>query len=498
MAGFDKVADAVVGTLGPRGRNVFIDDAMAPKITNDGATISQYIILPDKVENMGANIVRNTSAQTNDDAGDGTTTTAVLLQAIVHQCINRPENPMEIEGSLKESAEKIIKLLKKQAVEIDPKDVDRVAMISADGSSTAENKQIAQIVTAIIGKIGEDAVITVEDSRTSETEYEIVEGYEAGVGFMNQVFVNDPKRARAVMNNVPVLVTEKKIASIGDLANIFGQFKQEGITEAVIVCEDIEAPILGVLAGNKMSGNFSSVVIRATGDTLKDIEAVVGAKRISDSNGISFLTFDVKKHLGKVKKIVSDSNKTLFIPHNTSSATQHANFLQKFADAEPNMYIKERLNKRISQLRGGVAVIKVGAHTDFEREFLKLKAEDTIKAVKAALEEGIVEGGGMALWRIAQSLKPKTIGDDILKKALTAPLRKIIENAGKDYAEIISNMPKEMGYDAKKGVYVEMIKEGIIDPAKVERCALQNSVSAAAKFITVFCTISDVEPKESK
>lgn len=484
LIGFDKAANAVAGTLGPCGRNVFIDDPVAPKITNDGHTIAHNIVLEDKVENMGAYLIRNTSSQTNDDAGDGTTTTAVLLQAIVHESMKRSENPMMIKSELKAATDKILKVLKSRAVKVEKKDIPRVAEISA------EDKGLAGMISAIIEKVGEKAVITVEDSRDFRTDYEIVEGYEAPVGFMSPIFVNDPKKGRAVMTEVPVLCCEKKIASVGDMSAVFEQFKKAGISQCVIVCEDIEPSMLGVFANSKMVGAFSSVVVRATGQLLEDIAAFVGAVRVSDQTGVTFQNIDLEKHVGKAKKVVSNPSKTLLIASEVSGKL-HANKLEKDAANEPNQFIKSRIMARAAKLRGGVAVLRIGAPTDFERDYLRLKAEDAVKAVQAALEEGIVEGGGMTLWRIAQEMKPKTAGEKILKAALQAPLRKICENAGKDYTDVITSMPEGMGYDARNDRYAAMIEEGIIDPAKVERCALENAASSASTFITTFCTISD-------
>ena len=484
LVGFNKAANAVTGTLGPCGRNVFIDDAMTPKITNDGATIAQNIILEDKIENMGAYLIRNTSSQTNDDAGDGTTTTAVLLQAIVHECMKRTENPMFIKNELKASSENILAQLKKRAQKIETKDIHRVAEISA------ENKELAKMITDIIHKVGEKAVITVEDSRDFKTDYEIVEGYEAPVGFMSPVFITDAKKSRAVMTDVAVLCCEKKIASVSDIAPIFEQFKKAGINQAVVVCEDIENSMLGVLVNSKMVGSFNSIVIKATGQLLEDISEFVGATRVSDQTGITFQNIDLQLHVGKAKKVVSNANRSLFIADG-GNGENHARKLEKDAVNEHNQYIKKRLIERTAKLRGGVAVLRIGAPTDFERDYLRLKAEDAVKAVQAALEEGIVEGGGMTLWRIAQTMKPKTVGEIILKNALQAPLRKICENAGKDYTEIVSTMPTGYGYDARNDKHVDMLAEGIIDPAKVERCALENAVSSASTFITTFACISD-------
>ena len=490
IIGLDKIANAVGLTLGPKGKNVFIDDAMTPKITNDGATIASNITFEDKLENAGAYVIKNTSGQTNDDAGDGTTTTAVLTQSVIHECLKRPENAVEIENSIKEAGIKILKILAKKSQPITKDDVEKVALLSVEQG----NKQLAKIISQIINKLGEKAVINVEDSKTFATEYEIVDGYEAPVGFMSPHFINDTKASRAVFTDVPVLVSFKKISNLGDIGPIFELFKTKGIRSCVIVCEDIDDSILGILVQNKLMGTFSSLVIRANGPLLEDIEGVVGATAISEGKGISFQNFTLD-HLGNAKKIVCTGNKTLFLGDGIGAKMQADN-LEAQAENEPNMYTARILKQRVAKLRGGIAVLKIGAPTDFERDYLRLKAEDAVKAVQCALAEGVVEGGGMALYRIAEELKPKTIGEQILKKVLTSPLRKIVENAGKDYAEIIKNMPEGMGYDAKNDTYVNLIEAGIIDPSKVERCALENAISSASKFITTEACI--VDAKETK
>lgn len=490
LKGLNIAANAVGGTLGPKGRNVYIDNSMTPKITNDGHTIADQIVLEDKLENLGAYLVRNTSAKTNDDVGDGTSTTAVLLQAIIHECLKRPENPMEIRASLKKAGEKVLKLLAKQSIKITKKDIEKVALISA------ENKELAEKITSIFNKLGERAVVNVEDSKTFTTEIEIVNGYEANVGFMSPAFINDKRTARAIYEDIDVFVTEKKIGNITDLAPLFNKLKEENIGKCVIVCEDIDDSMLGVFVRSKLMGTFDGLVIKATGPLLADIEGVVGATAVSDSSGITFATVELS-HLGKAKKVVSDQNKTLFLG-NSRNANEYALLLERRAENEPNMFSKEKLEDRIAKLRGGVAILKIGAPTDFERDDLSLKAEDAVKAVQAALAEGVVEGGGMALWRIAMDLRPKTIGEEILKKTLTAPLRKIIENAGKDYAEVVRELPEGQGYNAKEDIYVDMIQTGIIDPSKVERCAVENSISTASEFITSFAAIVDYVPNETK
>lgn len=490
LEGIDITSNAVGGTIGPKGRNVYVDHATQPKWTNDGATIATNVVLKDQLQNIGAKLVKNACGQTNDDAGDGTTTTAVLVQAIAHEALKRPENAMEIRESLLEAGTQVVKEIKARSESIDEKDIKKVTLISA------ENDELATAISEIISKVGKDAVITVEDAYDGKISYDLIEGYEANVGFMSPAFINQDKRAQCVMTDVPVFVTDKKISAIGDIEPLWTKFQRKGVTSCVIVCDDIENAVLGVFVKNKLMGTFNALVIRATGDLLKDIEAATGATRVSDTTGLTFQMIE-DKHLGYCKKVISDSNKSLFIPKDPSKAITYSNHLQKIADDEPNMYIKERLNKRISQLRGGIAVLKIGA-PDFEREYLKDKADDAIKASKSALEEGIVEGGGLTLWRIAQNMVPKTIGEHILKKALTAPFKKIVENAGKDYSEVLLNIEDNIGFNAKTSEFVNMKEKGIIDPAKVERCAVENAVSNVAQFITGFCSITDLIEDERR
>lgn len=509
LEGFDESANAIGGTMGPCGRNVFIDGNI-PRITNDGAKIGNEIIFEDRVKNAGAYIIRNVSAQQNDDVGDGTTTVSVLTQAILHECLKRPENVMEIQKSLKKAGEKVLKMLAKKGKKISKKDVEKVALISA------ENTLLARLISEIIEKLGDKAVINIEDSKTFSTTYEVTDGYEVHLGFMSSRFITDKKTARAIYSDVPILCTEKKISNLSDIAPIFNMFAfetdKEGkvladpngkpipsknpITSCVIVCDDIDDALLGMFVQNYEMKTFNILVIRATSLFLEDIAGYVGAKLISNTTGINFQNYK-REYLGFAKKVISDANKTLFLG-NGFSHKQYVKELSVKADGEPNIYTQENMKKRVAKLAGGIAVLKIGASTDTEREPLKDKAEDSVKATQAALEEGIVEGGGITLYRISAELKPKTIGEQILKKALTAPLRKIVENAAKDYTEVIKNMPEGLGYDAKEDRYVDMMKVGIIDPIKVERCAVENAVSAVAEFITVFLTIVDHVPTDKK
>lgn len=483
MRGLNLAADVVGGTIGPNGRNVYLDDPIQPEIINDGATIASRLVLEDKQEDAGAYVIRNVSSQQNDDVGDGTTTVSVLTQSIIEESMKRPENAMQVSRSLREAGQKLLKVLSKKSVKIEPKDLEKVALISA------EEPELARLITEIINKLGEKAVVNVEDSKTFATDYEIVDGYEAPVGFMSPHFA-DKKTGKAVYEDIPVLVSDKKISSLADISSLFETLNKESITNLVIVCDDIDDSMLGLLVANKVMGRFNALVIRATGDTLRDIEGATGATAVSSSTGITFQNIKLE-HLGKAKKVICDANKTLFLGSGVS-AKLYAEELEKSSESEPNMYLQKRIKERVAKLRGGIASLRIGAATDFERGYRKRKAEDAIKAVQAALAEGVVEGGGMTLWRMAQEMNPKTIGEEILKKALTSPLRKIIENCGKDYTEVIMGMGNG-GYDAKEDRYVDMVESGIIDPSKVTRCALENAVSASATFITTFATITETK-----
>lgn len=488
VAGLDVAANAVGGTMGPKGKNVFLDDAVQPKVTNDGATIANKVHLTDPEENAGAYIIRNVASQQNDDCGDGTTTVSVLTQAIIHECLKRPENSMQVRESLKQAGDKVLKTLSKKSIPIKDGDIENVALISA------EDKQLAKLITEIVNKLGKKAVINVEDSKTFETTYDIVDGYEHTAGFMSPHFINDKKTNRAVYENVPVLVTDKKISNLQDIAVFQKHLQLQHQSACVILCEEIDDSMLGMYVVNKNMGIFNALIIRANGPVLQDLANVVGATPVSDSTGVTFQNFEYH-HFGQAKKIVCDSNKTIFLGMG-DGAKEWADKLESQADNEPNMFVAKTIRARVAKLRGGVAVLKIGSPTDQERGYLKDKAEDAVKATIAALEEGVVEGGGMTLWRLAQELNPKTIGEEVLKRAMVAPLKRIIENAGKEYADVISNLKDGWGYDAKWDTYGEMTKMGIIDPAKVTRCALENAVSAAGSFISTFCVITD--EKEEK
>lgn len=486
LHGLGVATRVVAGTIGPKGRNVYYEGPYGPGITNDGVKAGNEVILADKQEDAGAYIIRNVTAQQLEDVGDGTTTAAILTHAIITESLRRYENPMEIRASLRAAGEKVLKRLVKGAVKLKSTDVEKVALISAEDST------IAKLIAEIITKLGPKAVINVEDSKTFATDYEIVDGYEASAGFMSPHFIND-KSGKAIYRDVPVVVSEKKISNVQDIKSLFEQFNQNGITSCVFVCDDIDDSIMGILVANKVMGKFHSLVIKASAEVLRDIAGTTGATTVSDRNGVTFqnITLD---HLGKAKKVVADASKSLFIGDSKASLA-YSKVLDKEADNEANQFLKKRIEDRAAKLRGGIAILRIGAPTDQDRGYLKDKADDAVKATLAALSEGVVAGGGMALWLLGKDLKDsKEVGEWILARALEAPLKAIIQNAGKDYVDVAMKMLPGHGYDAKNDTYVNMIENGIIDPCKVTRCALENAVSASSTFITTFAIITENDP----
>jgi chaperonin GroEL len=484
MNGFNKTADAICSTLGPAGGNVFADDPIQPEMTNDGKKVGESISFPNKFENAGAWVVKNTCSQTDDEVHDATTTTACLLKAIVHESLKRPENPVFIKSSLKDSSLGIIEAIKASSIPVTLEDTYKVALTSS------EDPEIATLVSDMIKKLGAKASITVEQSITSETTSEVVNGYEANVGFMSTDFINNKEEAKAIYEDVPILVSRTKFSNVMDIKTLFDGMQTQKIGKIVIVCEEMAESILGLMSINNKIGNLNILVIKATGTILEDIAAITGATIISETTGVTFATLKVPEHLGTAQKIICGEKKTVFM---ADKGKEYIARLEVLAESIPNQFEQKKIQERIAKLSGGVGVIRIGANTDLDRGYKKDKCDDTIGAVKSALEEGVVEGGGMTLWRIAHALESKTVGEEIIKKALSAPLRTILENAGKDYTEIITKMPQGMGYDAKNDTYTNLIENGIVDPAKSERVALKNAISNASMFITSSAFIVDAK-----
>lgn len=488
IKGLEIAARAVGGTIGPRGQNVYLSDPMVPRITNDGVSIASRVMLADPEEDAGAWIIRAATGRASDEAGDGTTTTAVLCASIAKEALSRPENPTLIRQSLNAALPKVVAAIKAASHKAGPADLRRIALVSA------EYENIAEMVASVIEKKGEDAHITIDDSMGSTSYVEMSPGYEAKVGWLSPFFVTNPQKQVAEFRDTLVLCTHRKIDSINQLLPLYNKLNELKITKLVIVAADIDLGTLGVVVDNKLRGTFSTLAIRATGELLDDIAAVVGAIPLSEQTGVDFHDIDIKKHLGRAQFITCNQEATTFVAKDNKSAKEKAKQLEGIRENATSDLEKRTLGKRIAKLLSGVAVIYIGALSEQERGYLKDKADDAVRAVKSAMAEGYVEGGGMCLYRISSAMKaPTTIGEQILKRALTAPLRAIIENAGLDYAEIVKRLTDERGFDAKEEEYVNLISRGIIDPAKVERIAIESAVSSVGEMITTHALITDYE-----
>lgn len=494
--GMKIACHAVSATFGPLGKNVFLADPTLPRFTNDGASIANKIILKDPEEDAGAWVVRSATAKTADEVGDQTTTTAVILESTFDEIKGRSEPMVEIRRSLLAALPEINKEIIKVSHKTTSKDIKHIAEVSA------EDKQIADLIAQVFDKKGVEAHVLVEDSDTAESSIEMKDGYEAKIGFMSPWLVTNIQKQTAEYKDVPVLCSHKKIDSITQLLPLYEKLSEKKITKLVIVCEDMDIAALGAIVDNKRRGTFSTLVIRATGDLLSDIAAVVGATVISEGTGTDFTDASVLKYVGQASSVVSSfgippiSGITTFIGKG-KSGREHATLLDAQAELSHNSFEKSALTKRAARLRSGVAVLRIGALSEQERGYLRDKADDAVKAVKSALEEGYVEGGGMTLYRIAERLSEDSVGKQILKKSLMAPFKKIIENAGKDYATIVKNLPKDKGYDAKAGEYKDLIKAGIIDPAKGARVAVESAISSIGEFIVTEALVVDyIEEKK--
>lgn len=515
--GVDKVADAVKITLGPRGRNVVYDRGYgSPMITNDGVSIAKEITLPDKFENMGAEIIKEVAGKTNDIAGDGTTTAVVLTQAIVREGmkqVSMGQNAMGLRRGIERAAEEAVAALREMSKPIKGKqEIKQVAVISA------ESEELGSIIAETIEKVGKDGVVTVEESQSFGVDSEVVEGLEFDKGYVSPYMITNAERMEAEYRDVPILLTDKKIASIKEILPLLERLAQSGKKDLVIVADDIEGEALATFVVNKLRGGFNVLGVKAPGygdrkrDMLGDIAATVGAKVISEELGVKLESAEPSM-LGRAAKVIATKDKTVIVGGKGKKADIDARIaqLKKQLDQTESKFDSEKLEERIAKLSGGVAVIHVGAATETEMKYLKLKIEDAVNATKAAIEEGIVPGGGVALVRAAEKLRQKKhaagndeerAGFDLVIRALEAPLREIAVNAGKGDGSIIVERVKEMsgmgGYNARTGEFEkDMIAAGIVDPVKVTRSGVQNSASAAAILLTTEVAITD-EPKEEK
>lgn len=491
-----KLAAKTVGcTLGPKGRNVYLQDPTLPRFTNDGASIANKIMFKDPVKDAGAWVVRSATAKTADEVGDQTTTTAVIAESLVEEIENRKEQMVELKHSMLDTLPEIRKAIEEAAHKTTLKEIRHIALVSS------ENEEMAELITEIFEKKGIDAHVLVEDSDTASFSVEMKKGYEAKVGCVSPWLITNFQKQTAEYKDVPMLCTHKKIDAITQLLPLYEKLSQKKISKLVIVCDDIDIAALGAIVDNKRRGTFSTLVIKATGELLDDIAAVVDATPISQATGTDFSDENILSYLGRAESVVSTfgnaplSGISTFVGGKRSRVENHAEVLEAQIENAKNDFEKGSLRKRVARLRSGVAVLKIGALSEQERGYLRDKADDAVKAVKSALEEGYVEGGGMTLWRIAEKMKDDTPGRAILKKALASPLKKIVTNAGADYLDIVKKL-KDKGYDAKTGEYKDLIKAGIIDPAKGARVAVESAVSSVGEMIVVEALVVDAKDDE--
>jgi chaperonin GroEL len=513
LRGVNALANAVKVTLGPKGRNVVLDKKFgSPTITKDGVTVAKEIDLKDPLENMGAQMVREVASKTSDIAGDGTTTATVLAQAIFREGAKNVvagANPMELKRGIEKAVEVIVAELKKQAKKIEDKPgaVAQVGTISANNDET-----IGKIIAEAMDKVGRDGVITVEEAKSMETSLEVVEGMQFDRGYLSAYFVTDPERMEVVLENPVILIHEKKISSMKDLLPLLEQVARAG-RPLLIIAEDVDGEALATLVVNKLRGTLQAAAVKAPGfgdrrkAMLEDIAVLTGGKAITEDLGIKLENIKLDD-LGKAKKVTIDKDNTTLVEGAGNQQAIEGRVKQIRAQVEETSsdYDREKLQERLAKLVGGVAVIKVGAATETEMKEKKARVEDAMHATKAAVEEGIVPGGGVALIRAGKALESlklegdQKVGVDIIRKALEEPLRWIATNAGQEGSIVVQKVKEakgEEGYNAGTDKYENLVTAGVIDPVKVVRTALQNSSSIASLLLTTEALVSEI-PEEKK
>ncbi len=509
--GVDALANAVKVTLGPTGRNVIVDRGFgAPMVTKDGVSVAKEIELADKLANLGATLVKEVASKTNDVAGDGTTTATVLAQAMVSdgmQVVLSGANSQAIRRGMEKGVQAIVEAIKNMAIPVQGDAIKQVASISAN------DPELGEKIAEAIAKVSTEGVITVEEGTSFGVEIDVVEGMQFDKGYVSHYMVTNSERMEAEYNDVPVLITDQKIGSIQDILPLLEQVAKMGKKELVIIAEDVEGDALATIVVNKLRGAFSILAIKAPayGDRrkamLEDIALVVGATVVSPEKGMKLEStgYDV---LGRARRVISTKDTTTIVEGNGDAkaiADRVAQLKKQMLDTDSS-FDKEKLQERIAKLSGGVAVMRVGAASEVEMKEKKHRIEDAVAATKAAVEEGIVAGGGVALVRAKEALKNLQLIDEekmgiaILDRALEAPLRQIAENAGREGGVIVDAVKKasgNMGWNALTGEMVDMIAAGIVDPAKVTRSALQNAASIAIMILTTEAAITEI-PKDEK
>ena len=513
LRGIDKLADTVKITLGPKGRNVVLDKKFgAPLITNDGVTIAKEIELEDAAENMGAQLVREVATKTNDAAGDGTTTATLLAQALIHEGMKNVAagaNPMVLRKGIFKAVEVATAELAKQAKKVSGKeDIARVGAISAG------DEAIGQLIADAMEKVTSDGVITVEESKSAETYSEVVEGMQFDRGYLSPYMATDTEKMEATLDDCLILITDKKISNIQDILPLLEQIVQSG-KKLLIIAEDVEGEALTTLVLNKLRGTFTVVAVKAPGfgdrrkEMLRDIAILTGGEVITSELGLELKDAGIAE-LGRARQVKVTKENTIIVggAGDKSAIADRVSQIRSALEVTTSEFDKEKLNERLAKLAGGVAVIKVGAATEVELKEKKMRIEDALNATKAAVEEGIVAGGGTALVNVidaVEALTEQLEGDEetgvkIVAKSLAAPMKQIADNAGVDGAVIISKIRESgkagFGYDAYTERYCDMLEAGIVDPAKVTRSALQNAASIASTVLTTEAVVS--EKKEDK
>jgi chaperonin GroEL len=513
LRGVNQLADAVKITLGPKGRNVVIDKKFgSPTITKDGVTVAKEIELKDALENMGAQMVREVASKTSDVAGDGTTTATVLAQAIFREGVKTVAagaNPMALKRGIEKAVEKAVESIRIMSKPVKGDAIAQVGTVSANGDAT-----IGNIIAEAMKKVGKDGVITVEESRSLETSLEVVEGMQFDRGYLSPYFVTDPERMECVLENALILLNEKKISSMKDLLPLLEQVAKLG-KPLLIIAEDVEGEALATLVVNKLRGTLQVAAVKAPGfgdrrkAMLEDIAILTGGRLISEDLGIKLESVKLED-LGRAKKVVIDKDNTTIVEGagKNSDIQGRVQLIRHQIEETTSDYDREKLQERLAKLVGGVAVIKVGAATETELKEKKARVEDAMHATRAAVEEGIVPGGGVTLVRAARGLdnlkltdEDEQIGVNIVKRALEEPLRQIAQNAGREGAVIVERVKVEKnenhGFNAETEEFEDLVKAGVIDPAKVARTALQNAASIASLMLTTEALISEL-PEDRK
>ncbi len=512
VRGVDMLANTVKVTLGPKGRNVVLDRGYgAPIITKDGVTVAKEIELENKIENIGVELVKEVASKTNDIVGDGTTTATVLAQAIVKEGmknVTAGANPVALNRGLHKASEAIIKMLREQiAKPVEGNEIAQVAAISAN------DQEIGEKIAAAMTEVGKDGVITVEESPSFGMEIETVKGMRFDKGYVSAYMVTNPERMEVEYQDPMILITDKKISSVEDILPILEKVAQTGRKELVIIAEDVDGQALTTLVLNKLRGSFNALAVKAPGfgdrrkEMLQDIAILTGARVITEDLGLKLDSITLED-LGKARKVIATKEHTTIVEGKgeESAVKDRVAQIRKLMEQTDSDFDREKLQERLAKLAGGVAVIRVGAATETEMKEIKHRIEDAVGATKAAVEEGVVPGGGVALVRAVKALDTLELTDPeervavaILRRALEEPLRVIAKNAGFEPAVVADEVKKgsgNYGFNAATGEYVDMIKAGIVDPAKVTRTALENAVSIAGMFLTTEAVVTDLPKKD--